>query len=60
MIASPSVYLNMAAAPLNVQGVGRAGWMAPRVLAPEIDNVEVPGLGVAFVLVPGAAASVCK
>ena len=33
--------------------------MEPEVLAAGTDSVQVPGLGVAMVLVPGVAAAVC-
>ena len=56
LITSPRVHLNGAEAPLAIT----ADEMAPRVLAAGTDSVEVPGLGVAMVLVPGVAAAVCK
>ena len=55
LITSSSVYLNGAATPLSV-GAG----MEPMVLAAGTNSVEVSGLGVAMVLVPGVAGAVCK
>jgi hypothetical protein len=59
LITSPAVFLNGNRTPLSVEGVVASG-MAPSVLAAGTDSVEVPGLGVAFVLVQGVAVSVCK
>jgi hypothetical protein len=59
LITSPAVFLNGNRTPLSVEGVVASG-MAPSVLAAGTDSVEVPGLGVAFVLVQWVAVSVCK
>ena len=55
LATSPSLHLNGAATPLSVGAP-----MEPVVLAAGTDSVDVAGLGVAMVLVPGAAMAVCK